>query len=66
MNPRSSQLPALPDSWSPEQALAAFELIDLIRDQLWVAYGPAIQLALRKNLQHARRPSMPRDGEDPF
>ena len=42
---------ALPTGWSPAQALAAFELIDLIRDQLWAAYGPAIQQALRDDLQ---------------
>jgi hypothetical protein len=37
----------LPDHWTPAQALAAFELIDLLRDQLWLAYGPAIQRAMR-------------------
>lgn len=68
MSQPNRQLPALPDAWSPEQALAAFELIDLIRDQLWAAYGPAIQRALREDLQHthARQPRAPQDGEDPF
>ena len=42
----------LPEDWSPEQALAAFELIDLIRDQLWNDYGLAIQYALRSQQQH--------------
>jgi hypothetical protein len=51
MSQPNRQLPALPDSWSPEQALAAFELIDLIRDQLWAAYGPDIQRALRDDQQ---------------
>ena len=37
----------LPAHWTPEQALAVFELIDLLRDQLWGAYGSAIQHALR-------------------
>jgi hypothetical protein len=42
----------LPADWSPEQALAAFELIDLIRDQLWDEYGLAIHNALRCQQQH--------------
>ena len=42
----------LPEDWSPEQALAAFELIDLIRDRLWNDYGLAIQHALRSQQQH--------------
>ena len=37
----------LPSYWSPEQALAVFECIELIRDQLWLAYGPDIQRAWR-------------------
>ena len=40
----------LPDAWSADQALAAFELIDLIRDHLWADYGSAIQQALREDL----------------
>jgi hypothetical protein len=43
---------ALPEDWSPEQALAAFELIDLIRDQLWNDYRLAIQYALRSQQHH--------------
>jgi hypothetical protein len=42
----------LPDDWSPEQALAAFQLIDLVRDHLWDQYGLAIQDALRGQQQH--------------
>jgi hypothetical protein len=43
----------LPQHWSPEQALAAFELIELVRDLLWDLYGPDIQLALRLDQQQA-------------
>jgi hypothetical protein len=46
--------PLLPDSWTPAQALAAFQMLDLLRDQLWLAYGPAIQRALRAD-RHPRR-----------
>lgn len=37
----------LPDYWSPEQAAAAFEMIDLVRDHLWSLYGDDIQSYLR-------------------
>lgn len=40
----------LPSHWSPRQALAVFECIELIRDQLWLAYGPDIQRAWREQL----------------
>ena len=42
----------LPDQWTPKQAMAAFELLDLLRDELWAQYGPAIQRAHR----HDRTP----------
>ncbi|MCC6531508.1 MAG: hypothetical protein IT531_03085 [Burkholderiales bacterium] len=41
----------LPTHWTPAQALAVFEIIELLRDQLWAAYGPAIQHALREELR---------------
>lgn len=60
----------LPEHWSPEQALAAFELIDLIRDQLWNDYGLAIQYALRRQQQHPdldlRQLPLRLDDEPPF
>jgi hypothetical protein len=58
----------LPETWSPEQALAAFELIDLVRDHLWAAYGPAIQQALRDDLLQPDPRQLPidLDGDVPF
>jgi hypothetical protein len=58
----------LPDSWSPEQALAAFELLNLLRDHLWAAYGPAIQQALRDDQQHGNPRQLPVDfaPDEPF
>lgn len=56
MNPRS---PLQPERWTPAQALAAFELLDQLRDQLWLAYGPAIQRALRADLNRRRKPGEP-------
>ena len=46
----------LPSHWSPQQALAVFECIEVIRDQLWLAYGPDIQRAWRDHLVTERRP----------
>jgi hypothetical protein len=43
--------PPIPNHWTPAQALAVFELIDLLRDQIWLAYGPAIQHAIRDDRQ---------------
>ena len=41
--------PPLPDHWTPDQALAVFEMIDLLRDQMWRTYGQDIQRALRED-----------------
>jgi hypothetical protein len=40
----------LPQHWSPEQALAVFECLHALREQLWLAYGPAVQRAWRDQL----------------
>ena len=73
MNPRPA---LLPDRWTPAQALAAFEMLDLLRDQLWLAYGPAIQRALRADRKLRRQPgdrrcdrhqlALPFDPDEPF
>ena len=57
--PRATAQFGLPARWSPRQALAVFECIELIRDQLWLAYGPDIQRAWRDQLSPERR--VPRD-----
>ena len=49
----------LPTHWTPAQALAVFEIIELLRDQLWVAYGPAIQHAMREDLRACEPSSLP-------
>ena len=38
----------IPRYWTPEEALAVFELIDNLRDKLWTLYGPTLQDLLRK------------------
>jgi hypothetical protein len=46
----------LPSHWSPKQALAVFECLELLREQLWLAYGPNIQRAWRDQLVTDRAP----------
>jgi hypothetical protein len=38
----------IPDHWTPETALAVFELINDLRDQIWSRYATDIQDALRR------------------
>ena len=46
-----SKRPALivPTHLTPAQALAVFELLDVLRDRVWAMYGPHIQQAMRKD-----------------
>lgn len=58
----------LPEHWTPSQALAVFEMLDLLRDQLWHRYRHAIQRALREDIRIERDPrqyDLPLD-RDPF
>ncbi len=51
--PRDALKPVLleiPDHWTPETALAVFELINDLRDQIWARYAIAIQDELRRQL----------------
>lgn len=63
--PRSSPALALPSHWSPEQALAVFECLELMRDQLWLAYGLEIQRAWRAQLV-PKRATPDLDPDSPF
>jgi hypothetical protein len=42
----ASSLP-LPTHWSPEQAVAVFEILDELREHVWARYGLQIQQVLR-------------------
>jgi hypothetical protein len=56
---------ALPPHWSPTQAFAIFEFLELMREQLWLAYGPDIQRAWRGQLVTERAlPDL--DPDSPF
>ena len=37
----------LPTDWSPEQAVAVFEILDELRERVWAQYGLQIQQVLR-------------------
>jgi len=37
----------LPTHWSPEQAVAVFEILDDLREHVWACYGLQIQQVLR-------------------
>ena len=52
----------IPRSWTPEQALAVFELIDDIREKIWAIYGCRIQEALREQCEGGNAD----DGDDPL
>jgi len=40
----------IPDHWTPETALAVFELINDLRDQIWSRYAIDIQDELRRQI----------------
>ena len=51
--PRDGLKPVLleiPDHWTPETALAVFELINNLRDQIWSRYAIDVQDELRRQL----------------
>jgi hypothetical protein len=60
----------LPEHWTPAEALAVFEMIDLLRDQIWDCYGHDIQQALREQIDEPDpgqdQPNLPTDSEPPF
>jgi hypothetical protein len=57
----------IPAAWTPEQALAVFELLDELRDRVWAIHGCHIQNLLQQEQGFAARdlqPSEP-DSDDP-
>lgn len=44
--PAQSSVPA---HWSPEQATAVFEFVDVLREEIWSRYGLQIQQVLRND-----------------
>lgn len=59
---------ALPRHWTSEQALAVFEMLELMRDELWHTYAADIQRAMRREQQplDPRQLLIPIDPDQPF
>lgn len=57
--------PPLPKHWTPEQALAVFECLQALREQLWTMYGLAAQQAWHEQLL-PQSPPPSFDPNDPF
>jgi hypothetical protein len=56
---------SIPTVWTPEQALAVFELLDDLRDKIWTRYGSQMQLLLQELQTPAARHDDHGSGDDP-
>jgi len=58
----------LPEHWTPAEALAVFDMIDLLREHLWRCYGRDIQEAFRDQItdRDPRQRDLPLDSEPLF
>ena len=63
--PTSTATALIPRHWTPEQALAVFECLQLLRQALRDAYGPQVQQAWPEQLVPAGRPPE-FDPDEPF
>lgn len=61
MTSRHTAPPSLPTHWTPEQALAVFECLHALREQLWALYGFDVQQAWREQIE----PQLPLPEFDP-
>ena len=52
----------IPTYWTPEQALAVYELIDSLRDKVWLVYSLDIQKEIQKELSDV---TLPLDSQGP-
>lgn len=50
LTPPNAAASIVPLHWTPEQALAVFECLHVMRDALWTVYGPQVQQAWRDQL----------------
>jgi hypothetical protein len=59
----------IPEHWSAEQALAVYELLDALREQVWDRYGEHITEQMRREYaaqQALAQLDLPLDDELPF
>lgn len=68
MTSRYHQPLQLPTHWTPNEALAVFEFLDLLRDRLWLQYAQDIQQAFREQIQDhgPRQRTFSFDPDSPF
>jgi|AMFO01.1.fsa_nt_gi hypothetical protein len=52
----------IPNDWTPEQALAAYELVDALREAIWSRY----ELQLIEQMQQERLSTFPIDDDVTF
>ena len=57
---------AIPTYWTPEQAIAVFEIIDDLRDQIWSIYHTDLQQMIRLQRQPAPTDPLELDDDLPF
>ena len=50
LTPPSPAAAAVPLHWTPEQALAVFECLHVMREALWTVHGTQVQQAWRDQL----------------
>jgi hypothetical protein len=56
---------SIPTVWTPEEALAVFELLDDLREKIWTHYGSQIQGLLQELQTPAAGPDDNSSGDDP-
>jgi len=54
----------IPTTWTPEQALAVFELLDQLTDRLWALHGSQIQDLLQQEQGSAASTALSADPSD--
>ena len=64
--PRRRRDARIPTYWTPEQAIAVFELIDDLRDQIWSIYHTDLQQMIRLQRQPAPTDPLELDDDLPF
>jgi hypothetical protein len=62
--PRWASTVVIPTTWTPEQALAVFELLDDLRDRLWDLHGSQIQDLLQQEQGSAASNALTADPDD--
>lgn len=57
--------PIIPADWSPEQALATFELLNDLMERIWTRYAPDIQTLIQQQQSSGHNASDDSDPDQP-